>query len=251
MSYVTIQDWMLDLGLPARETLLYAIIYGFSQDGESKCYATQDYLCKWMQCTRPTLCKAIDDLISRGLIVKIQPNPHGKCVYSAGLRCKESLHPCKEPLHQCKESLHNNKDNNNNKEIYIYGDCEDSKKNKPNYESEFAEIWAIYPKQEGRKKALSSYISARKEGVPAETIKQGVEQYLKHINHTGVEARYIKQGGNWFSARRWEDQHIDSMSSSEARRKPHALKYIGNVPYSKEYLQSLGISFGEEFYDDT
>ena len=35
-NYITIADWMIkDYDLTTRELLTYAIIYGFSQDGES------------------------------------------------------------------------------------------------------------------------------------------------------------------------------------------------------------------------
>ena len=37
MAYIVIQDWMIsDLQLKGNELLTYALIYGFSQDGESE-----------------------------------------------------------------------------------------------------------------------------------------------------------------------------------------------------------------------
>ena len=242
MSYVTIQDWMIDLGLPLRETVLIAIIYGFSQDGESKCYATQEYLCRWLQCTPPTLNKAIAGLIDKGLIIKEQPNPHGKCVY----RCKETLYQCKETLHrQYKETLHNNKsiDISNNRDIYG-----DFTPNKPDYEAEFTEIWALYPKKEGRQRALTAYTAARRKGVSADVIRQGVERYARQVEDEATPPQYIKQGGNWFAAHRWEDQHI---LPRQHQPKNRALNFMRNDhQYTDDYLQKTGITLGQEFYEE-
>ena len=251
MSYVVIQDWMLDLGLPQRETALYAVIYGFSMDGESKCYATQEYLCRWMQCTPPTLHKALNGLIERGLIVKEQPQAHGKCSYAVTDRYKETLYQCKETLHpQCKETLHNNKKNNNLSidKIDIYGDFTPQADKKPDYEAEFADIWALYPKKEGRQRAQVAYIAARRKGVTAEAIRQGVERYAAQVKTENTPPQYIKQGGNWFAAHRWEDQHIAAKperSSGYNRQLDYKQR-----EYTADDLKRFGIDLGEDIYNE-
>lgn len=247
MSYVTIQDWMLELDMPMRETLLYAIIYGFSQDGESKCYATQDYLCRWMSCTPPTLHKALNGLIERGLIIKEQPNPHGKCCYAATERYKETLHQYKETLHRgYKETLHNNKeiDNKDNKDIY--GDFDSVRNDKTDYEAEFTEVWDLYPRKEGRQRALIAYIAARRKGVEADTIRDGVKRYAEQIKTEQTAPQYIKQGGNWFAAHRWEDQPIVAHQTKPRNR---ALIYMQGEKTTEKKLREAGVSFGDEFYE--
>lgn len=245
MSYVTIQDWMLELKLPMRETLLFALIYGFSMDGESKCYSTQDYLCRWMQCTPPTLHKALTGLIDRGLIIKEQPNSHGKCTYAATEWYKETLYQYKETLHQrYKETLHNNKDIDNKTDKDIYDGASDKK---TDYEAEFNEVWAQYPKREGRKRALAAYTAARRKGVTADIIRDGVLRYAERVKTEQTPVQYIKQGGNWFAANRWEDQPVIPNKQKPRNR---ALAFISNEKYTESRMQELGISLGEEFYQD-
>lgn len=256
MSYVVIQDWMLDLGLPMRETMLYALIYGFSQDGESRCYATQEYLCRWLSCTVPTFNKALNALLERDLVTKEQPTPHGKCSYRA--RYKETLHQCKETLypeyketlHQYKETLHNNKIDtqsiDNKRDNTYMTDFTPIKEPKPDYEAEFKELWAIYPKKEGRQRALTAYVAARRKGVAADTIKAGVERYAAQVKAQATPAQYIKQGGNWFAAHRWEDDLLPA-DAPQAKPKPanRALQY-NQRHYTKNELRALGIDFGED-----
>ena len=44
-NYIAIADWMVtELNLSARELLIYAIIYGFSQDGGSSFSGSLSYL---------------------------------------------------------------------------------------------------------------------------------------------------------------------------------------------------------------
>ncbi|MBR5948625.1 MAG: helix-turn-helix domain-containing protein [Clostridia bacterium] len=70
-NYINIQGWMIsELGLKNTELLVYAIIYGFSQDGQGRFRGTLGYLMDWTQASKPTVIKALDGLQERGLIVK-------------------------------------------------------------------------------------------------------------------------------------------------------------------------------------
>lgn len=77
-SFITIQGWMAtDLKLSGNELLVYALIYGFSQDGESEFRGSINYICGWLNCSRPTAIKTLSNLVDRGLIskrVKIENN---------------------------------------------------------------------------------------------------------------------------------------------------------------------------------
>jgi hypothetical protein len=59
-----------DLGLHGNELTLYAIIYGFSQDGRSKFTGSISYVQEWLGCSRPTAMKTIAALVDKGLINK-------------------------------------------------------------------------------------------------------------------------------------------------------------------------------------
>lgn len=71
-SYTAIQGWMVeDLGLTGNKLLAYSIIYGFSQDGESKFYGGIPYLKKWLGLTHNRdVIKILDELVDAGLIEK-------------------------------------------------------------------------------------------------------------------------------------------------------------------------------------
>lgn len=70
-NYINIQGWMIsELSLKNSELLIYAIIYGFSQDGHGRFRGTLAYLMDWTQASKPTVLKALDVLQERGLIVK-------------------------------------------------------------------------------------------------------------------------------------------------------------------------------------
>ena len=87
-SYYTVQAWMVnDLGLKGNELALYAIIYGFSQDGRSEFMGSISYIQEWLGCSKNTAKKAISNLADRGLIKRKQStNGIDSCSYKAVLK---------------------------------------------------------------------------------------------------------------------------------------------------------------------
>lgn len=72
-NYVNIQGWMItELGLKNAELMIYALIYGFSQDGQGRFRGKLAYLMEWTQASKPTVLNAIGSLIDRGLIIKTE-----------------------------------------------------------------------------------------------------------------------------------------------------------------------------------
>lgn len=70
-NYVTIQSFMVkDLKLKGNELLTYAIIYGFSQNGESKFTGSLQYIADWTNSTKQGVMKNLKSLVEKGLIVK-------------------------------------------------------------------------------------------------------------------------------------------------------------------------------------
>lgn len=70
-SFIVIQNFMRDLGLKGNELLIYAIIYGFSQDGESYFHGSLKYLSEWTGSTERTVQNCLDKLCERGLVEKV------------------------------------------------------------------------------------------------------------------------------------------------------------------------------------
>ncbi len=70
-NFITIQSFMVkDLKLKGNELLTYAIIYGFSQDGENKFTGSLQYLCDWTNSTKQGISKTLKILVEKGLIEK-------------------------------------------------------------------------------------------------------------------------------------------------------------------------------------
>ena len=68
-GFLVIQKWMLTkLNLKSTELLVYAIIYGFSQDGQGECWASLDYFLLWTGASRASVIRAINSLEEKGLI---------------------------------------------------------------------------------------------------------------------------------------------------------------------------------------
>lgn len=76
-GYTLIQDWMLNLPLSYREIAIYAIIYGFSQDGETRFEGSLGYLAKKTKATRDTARAALRKLVDEGLIDRAIVNKNG------------------------------------------------------------------------------------------------------------------------------------------------------------------------------
>lgn len=71
---------------------------------------------------------------------------------------------------------------------------------------EFDELWEMYPRKEGKKKARDAYIRARKNGTSYEDVMNGIRNYQNHIEQTGMDRKYIKMGSTYFNGRCWEDR---------------------------------------------
>ena len=70
-KYIHISEFMItELNLKGNELLIYAIIYGFSQDGNSFFSGSLAYLEKWTNSTKPGVLKALKKLQEKGLILK-------------------------------------------------------------------------------------------------------------------------------------------------------------------------------------
>ena len=70
-NFVTIQGWMCnELQLKGNDLLVFALIYGFSQDGVSTFNGGRQYIADTFNITKPTVDKALQNLISMDYIIK-------------------------------------------------------------------------------------------------------------------------------------------------------------------------------------
>ena len=84
-TYIVIQSWMIsELDLKGNDLLIYAIIHGFSQDGESRFTGSLQYLADWCNSTKAGVQKSLKNLVAGGYIKKYEyfKNNVKYCEYS-------------------------------------------------------------------------------------------------------------------------------------------------------------------------
>lgn len=90
-----------DLDLKGNDLIAYAIIYGFTQDGQNEYTGSINYLAKWLNCSRPTVIKALKYLTERCLITKTPVEVNGVTFNKYAttiINVKEDLGGSKETL---------------------------------------------------------------------------------------------------------------------------------------------------------
>ena len=208
-NYFQISGFMINrLGLKGVPLCVYAIIYGFTQDGETEFTGSLQYLCDFTGGTsKQTIINALKSLVKSEYIFKREEIVNGVKFnrYKANLHLlknftggsKEILPGVVKIFEQGgKENLPNNIGDNNgfdNKEISI--------------SDEFETLWKLYPKKQGKANALKSYQKARKSGVTFEQVKQGIENYNAEIRAKKTAAEFIKHGSTWFNGECWNDEY--------------------------------------------
>lgn len=125
-NFYQVQGWMKNkLNLKGTKRDVYAIIYGFSQDGESEFTGSISYLKEWLDVSKPTIIKALQELTEDGIIIKRVETINNVSFnrYKANLLVVKNFNwGGKEILLvDSKEILPNNKDNiiNNKKKVFI------------------------------------------------------------------------------------------------------------------------------------
>ena len=131
-NYIHIAGWMINkLDLKGSELLIYAIIYGFSQDGESMFTASSQYLADWTNTTKQSVFKVLKSLTERELIIRKENNINNITFVSyryndsiPGVPSK-SLEPIKKvDMVETKYDMGNQKSLSNNKYINKYNNID-------------------------------------------------------------------------------------------------------------------------------
>lgn len=70
-NFIAIQGWMRTrLNLKGNELLIYALVYGFSQDGQSRFTGSRKYIAEWCGCSLDTVDRSLSSLVGKGLLAK-------------------------------------------------------------------------------------------------------------------------------------------------------------------------------------
>ena len=93
-NYITIQGWMRnELDLKGNDLLVYAIIYGFSQDRESRFTGSATYLADWCGTSKRTILTSLSSLVEKGYLRKYEIEKNGIkfCEYVANFTGGEKI----------------------------------------------------------------------------------------------------------------------------------------------------------------
>lgn len=109
-NYISIQSWMVkELNLTGNDLICYALIYGFSQDGQSEFNGSLSYIAEWLNTSRQTARLVIKRLVDNGVIEKRDTVINGVkfCRYVAtNVGCGENRHTVMNNNTGCGENRH-------------------------------------------------------------------------------------------------------------------------------------------------
>lgn len=283
-NYVVIQGWMLTrLGLKGNELMIYAVIYGFTQNGETEFVGSMKYLADWTNSTVESVRKCIKSLIDKGYIIKTLDGsgvnaykavlsaiyPHeDKTVDNFGNDAERpmqqscmpmqqscidhttKLHdPCNKVVSPIQQSCINNYINNNNIDNK---DTHTPPCGGESADAAFERLWGLYPRarRQGKQTAKRAYMAALKRGVPAERIEAGLRRYADYVMRAQVEDRYVMQAATFFRGARWDDEYSTTAPrQQQAQRANPALNYKQRT-YTADQLRAMGVDLGDDMYDD-
>lgn len=197
-NYYQIAGWMVnELKLKGVELNLFAIIYGFSQDEESEFTGNRQYLADFIGVTRPTIDKALSNLIERQLIIKTTKTLNGVIFNSYRVNftgCKESLQG------GCKISLQGDNDTTNNERIdYLDNKISDNKEER--VKALFEEFWKTYPRKVDKKGSYKAFKNIPNIVNVASSIIADVE--TKKYSKQWMEPQYIPHPTTYLHQERW------------------------------------------------
>ena len=93
------------------------------------------------------------------------------------------------------------------------------------WSNEFDELWALYPRKDGKKDAIRHYQRARKNGTTFEQVKAGILNYCEYLKREKVEQRFIMMGSTWFNGEHWNDEY-------KSNREPTLKDYAKTADFS-------------------
>lgn len=177
-NFFLISGWMLNrLNLKGILLEVFAIIYGFSQDGESEFTGSIQYLCDFTGVSRPTITKALKELVERDYLIKNEQIVNGVKFnrYKANLQVVKKLYRgSKETLQGgSKETLHNNIDIDNIVD-------NNRKKERKKKETSYDEILSVIEDSE-LKELYCEYIKMRK-FIKAPMTDRALKMLINRVN---------------------------------------------------------------------
>ena len=204
-GYINIQGFMInELDLSGNELILYAIIFGFSQDGKSQYRGSLSYIENALRISRNTAIRTLKKLLDKGLITK-EFNSKGNLyrITSAKVELVEEDEVVPK-LHQssAKVALVSSAKVEHNNNNYI------NKDNNNTYSVDFELFWKEYPKKVNKKKAFEFWKKLKPDLEFSAKIIRSVIQRKNETDWTKEGSRFVVHPERFIRDKRWEDEII-------------------------------------------
>ena len=214
-NYILVYGWMVtELGLKGNELFLYAIIYGFSQDGETEFSGSLRYMQEWLGGnSKATVQNTLEKLMARGLIKKRTVVEKGvtRNFFSAVGRVYQNLVP----------GVPNFSPNNiedNIEDILVIEDGGSTREKDPRLDADLSKIINAYQANIGTwPRILTDDLQRWREQFSTEMLLLAISEGAKNGAH---KWSYIES-----ILRRWKKDNIKTpgdFEAWEAQRKPTA-----------------------------
>lgn len=105
MDYYAITHDMTQLGLKGSRLTVYALVYKFSNDGQSEFFGSLSYVSEWCCVSRAQAAQILHDLAAEGFITRDDSSgrPHYRVAGVRKSECSENRTPCSENRTECSE----------------------------------------------------------------------------------------------------------------------------------------------------
>ena len=96
--HIVVTEEMRALGLSGNDLMVFALINGFSQDGQGCFYGSLNYICETCGISKSTALRILQDLTQRGFIIKkeIYENGVKSVSYRGGIKMTPVVSKCNE-----------------------------------------------------------------------------------------------------------------------------------------------------------
>lgn len=221
-NYITIQGWMrTELNLSGNELIVYAIIYGFSQNNQGEFTGSVQYLADWVGCTKRTVTTILRKFVDEELVTKTVTqldNNAKKVSYQANVGVgknflggekisqgvgKNFLGGRKNFPRGWEKISHNininNNTNNITRDTNNVHSCSESPEDTHEETAEefFERAWQYYPNKRG-KGQVSEKSKERLMSHGWDNVKRAIDRYLEDLKKD--EWRKAQNGSTFFNS---------------------------------------------------
>ena len=225
-NYVVIQGWMVSrLHLTGNALMVYACIFGFSQNGEWYT-GTAGYLAEWCGCQKKYMLNLLKKMTDEGLLRKRTRDENGVtfCSYQAVTpeegteqqpKTQNQEYQSAPPVHKVNHPGAQSEPSNNINIIYTR-ESKDSLVCASRCASDdgFEAFWTAYPKKKSKGQALSAWKKLKPDSSLQALILKAVEAQKRSPDWQKDKGKYIPYPATWLNAMAWEDE----MPAEQKRR---------------------------------